>query len=347
MPIVSIIVPVYNTEQYIYECIDSILAQSFSDFELVLVDDGSTDQCPMICDFYASKDSRIKTIHQKNQGQGAARNTGVKQSKGEWICFVDSDDIIHPQMIEQLYMATIDSKALISWCDLAEGEKVEETFILSCKKSYQMFIMDEDTWICLHDANRYPCWISCARLIHRDIICKYPFCEGKVYEDNAIVCYWFWEAGIVTYIPQKLYFYRINPEGTTKSRFSIKKLDYLWALEEIIQFCRIAELPRLRERFCSRFLRMAYAFRYQLQDVPDRKKILRKIRRNTLAFLKKEKIVLSGEQKVLLLDLLVPGFAHARELISVSICQIRDKGFRSFFQKTIHYLKKRGNNEYS
>ena len=92
MPIISIIVPVYNTEAYLRRCLESILTQTFTDFECILIDDGSLDNCPMICDEYATKDNRIIVIHQKNSGVSIARNIGLNVAKGEWINFVDSDD---------------------------------------------------------------------------------------------------------------------------------------------------------------------------------------------------------------------------------------------------------------
>lgn len=97
MPTISIIVPVYNVEAYLCRCIDSILAQTFTDFELILVDDGSPDNCSSICDEYAKKDSRIVVVHKENGGLSDARNTGLDIAKGEYIGFVDSDDFIHPQ----------------------------------------------------------------------------------------------------------------------------------------------------------------------------------------------------------------------------------------------------------
>ena len=103
MPTISVIVPVYNVEKYIHRCVDSILDQTFTDFELILVDDGSPDNCPAICDEYAAKDSRVRVIHQKNQGQAAARNYGVSMAKGAWISFVDSDDMIASKTLELLY----------------------------------------------------------------------------------------------------------------------------------------------------------------------------------------------------------------------------------------------------
>src|SRR5690606_22590995 len=94
MPKVSVIIPVYNTENYLRECLDSILAQTFTDFEVLLINDGSTDSSGKICDEYAEKDSRIKVFHKENGGVSSARNLGLDNAKGEWICFVDSDDEI-------------------------------------------------------------------------------------------------------------------------------------------------------------------------------------------------------------------------------------------------------------
>ena len=110
MPEISVIVPVYKAEAYLHACIDSILSQTFSDFELILVDDGSPDGCGAICDDYASRDGRVQVIHQENQGQAAARNCALAVAGGEWICFVDSDDAVHPQMLERLRQAAADEQ---------------------------------------------------------------------------------------------------------------------------------------------------------------------------------------------------------------------------------------------
>ena len=104
-PLLSIIVPVYKVENYLQKCIDSILAQTFTDFELILVEDGSPDGCPALCDAAAAKDARIRVLHQKNGGLSAARNAGLDVARGEWIGFVDSDDYIAPEMYETLYKA--------------------------------------------------------------------------------------------------------------------------------------------------------------------------------------------------------------------------------------------------
>ena len=110
---ISIVVPVYKVEKYLYRCVKSILEQTFFDFDLVLVDDGSPDSCGELCDEYAATDKRIQVIHQKNGGLSAARNSGIelclKNSDSEWITFIDSDDWVHPRYLELLYEAAIET----------------------------------------------------------------------------------------------------------------------------------------------------------------------------------------------------------------------------------------------
>ncbi|RGM21729.1 glycosyltransferase family 2 protein [Eubacterium sp. OM08-24] len=118
--LISVIVPVYKVEEYIYRCVDSILAQSFKDFELILVDDGSPDNCGKICDEYAQKDKRITVIHKENGGLSDARNTGIdwalKNSNSNWITFIDSDDWVHTDYLKNLYNAVKENNVDISVC---------------------------------------------------------------------------------------------------------------------------------------------------------------------------------------------------------------------------------------
>ena len=124
---ISVIVPVYKVEPYLRRCVDSILAQTFSDIEVILVDDGSPDGCPAICDEYARLDKRVKVIHQKNGGLSAARNAGLDwvfaNSDSQWISFVDSDDWVHPQFLEYLYRAIVDYNVKISVCSAKKADK--------------------------------------------------------------------------------------------------------------------------------------------------------------------------------------------------------------------------------
>lgn len=114
MPIISVIVPVYNVEKYLPRCIDSILAQTFTDFELILVDDGSPDNCGAICDEYAAKDKRVRVIHKSNGGVSSARNAGLDAASGEYVTFVDSDDYIAEDRLKQMHSSIFESKADIA-----------------------------------------------------------------------------------------------------------------------------------------------------------------------------------------------------------------------------------------
>lgn len=116
IPVISIIVPVYNVEKYLSQCIDSILAQAFIDFELLLVDDGSTDGSGRICDEYANKDARIQVFHKKNGGVSSARNIGLEHAQGEWITFVDSDDWLDLKYCQILWEEVQDVDCFFSRC---------------------------------------------------------------------------------------------------------------------------------------------------------------------------------------------------------------------------------------
>ena len=120
MPKISIIVPVYNVEQYLAECIESIKDQSLTDIEIILVDDGSPDNSGAICDDYALKDDRIKVIHKKNGGLSSARNAGLEVAIGEYIGFVDSDDWVDGEMYEVLYKNAVENQAEIAACNIAK-----------------------------------------------------------------------------------------------------------------------------------------------------------------------------------------------------------------------------------
>ena len=111
MPLLSVIVPAYNVESYLEQCVDSILKQTFTDFELILVDDGSPDRCPQICDSYAKKDTRVQVIHKENGGLVSARKAGLIASMGTYVTYVDGDDWIEPDMYEVLLTAAIGQEA--------------------------------------------------------------------------------------------------------------------------------------------------------------------------------------------------------------------------------------------
>ena len=286
MPEISVIVPVYKAEDYLHACVDSILSQTVSDFELILVDDGSPDGCGAICDDYAARDSRVRVIHQENQGQAAARNHAFSIAKGEWVCFVDSDDAVHPQMLERLGQAAAESGAAMSMCRMLEAPEMPEDFSAPVEVSWELLSMEEESLVALFDAGNYPGWVACAKLIRRELVQSHLFCPGRVYEDNEAVCHWIYGAKTIASIPYSLYFYRTNPDSTTQSRFSMKKLDYLWALEGIIRFYSSVGYTTLRERFGTLYAEEAagdyHRVRYELNDpkaARDIEKAARRLRR--------------------------------------------------------------------
>lgn len=305
---ISTIVPVYNAEKYIHRCVGSILSQTFSDFELILVDDGSLDGSGRICDEYANKDSRVKVIHQQNQGQAAARNTAVKAAAGEWICFVDSDDLIHPQMLEVLYHAVCNSKAKISMCGNTNGTEPQENFYRQSVSEFFIHSVDETYLAQLYDCGGSRPWIVCGKLVHKGIIEKYPFTPGRIFEDNAVVCRWLYEASIVADIDTELYFYRMTPVSTMRGAFNLKKRDYLWALEEIVNFYEEVGYSGLCRRWSAEYIICAVAY-YKIvcKDLEDRKKAW-SIQVGLCRFLRKHRryIVLTRRQKKYIWHLLFP-----------------------------------------
>ena len=127
MPTISIIVPVYNTEKYLHRCIDSILAQTYTDFELLLINDGSTDKSGAICDEYAAKDNRVRVFHKENGGVSSARNLGLDEAQGEWICFVDSDDYVFEEFLQNFISKIDDDVDLI-----CQGMEFDDFFSKNC-----------------------------------------------------------------------------------------------------------------------------------------------------------------------------------------------------------------------
>ncbi len=256
MPEISVIVPVYNAETCIRRCVDSILAQTYADLELILVDDGSPDGSPAICDEYAQKDPRIRTFHLENGGQASARNFGVRMSVAEWICFVDSDDLIHPQMLELLYFAAGEAHCKLAMCGACEAESVPEDFCDRQVASWEKMHMDEAGLLKLKAVGRHRFWTVWGKLMHRSIVESLPFMEGRIYEDNAIVPQWLYLAQDVVNVEEELYFYQINKNGTTKGPFSAskKQLDYLWALETLLSFFKMHHMRMIENRINGQYV---------------------------------------------------------------------------------------------
>ena len=239
MPKISIIVPIYNSEKYIHQCVDSIRSQSFTDFECILVDDGSTDESGLICDQYKKIDSRIKVIHKANGGQSSARNKGMDIATGEYVGFVDSDDWLHPQFYEILYNVAVTNKSDIVNCKfkIVKDDKDEEeqtTYnidkIIAGSKTYDTKYLLENFYDVLY--NRMIDASVCNKLYKKSIFEQLRFEEGMIYEDDIIQQPSIENADRVTLIEQKLYYYRNTPNSTIRSPLSEKNFKCLLYLED-------------------------------------------------------------------------------------------------------------------
>lgn len=184
-PMISIIVPVYKVEQYLPYCINSILAQSFSDFELILVDDGSPDACPAICDEYARKDSRIRVVHQKNGGLSAARNTGIAEAKGEYLCFVDSDDCICDAYCRMLLQAVTMSGCKIAACAVrrfSADSELSDGIGVSADGGLPVEVMPFADFLVKQMTGQMEMGVW-NRIYHRSVFAGIRFAPGKLHED--------------------------------------------------------------------------------------------------------------------------------------------------------------------
>lgn len=203
-PLLSIIVPVYKVENYLPKCIDSILAQTFTDFELILVEDGSPDNCPALCDAAAEKDARVRVIHQKNGGLSAARNAGLDAARGAWVGFVDSDDYIAPEMYEVLYQAVQSTGADLALCDYAEVDEAGAP----CQSMHVSLSEGELTGQeLLKRASGLMVQLAWNKLYRRAIFTQLRYPEGKLNEDLFLipeVCLQIQKAVVV---PKALYYY--------------------------------------------------------------------------------------------------------------------------------------------
>ena len=235
-PLLSIIVPVYNVEKYIERCIKSILNQSFTNFELILVDDGSPDNCGKICDEYKKKDSRIKVIHKKNGGLSDARNAGLNIATGKYIGFVDSDDIIHPQMYEKLYNCINKYNSDIVQCKFKKFKKIEdiEKSLNRHNESVEEYT-NKEAIIDMIDNNKINVntW---NKLYKRELFENERFPKGKIHEDEFLTYKLIYKSNKVAYINEELYYYYQNDNGIMNGSNLLKWLDRIEALEERSNF---------------------------------------------------------------------------------------------------------------
>ena len=248
--LISIVIPVYKVEKYLNKCVQSVVNQTYQNIEIILVDDGSPDLCPKICDDWEKKDSRIRVIHKKNGGLSDARNVGVRASKGQFIGFVDSDDYIEETMYEELYRAIKSANAEVAICDY---EAITEEGIVLKSESpikYEMFskIEAEEKLI---GAGQWYYVTAWNKLYSRYILEEIEFPVGKIHEDEFVVHEVFWKCNRIVSIDRKLYKYVQRAGSITSGANGIRSLDMVEAFCERLLFYREHELRECVSKFCS------------------------------------------------------------------------------------------------
>lgn len=213
-PLISVVVPVYNVEEYLHECIRSIVNQTYTNLEIILVDDGSTDHSPDICDEWMKRDPRIKVIHKRNGGASSARNIGIEQAAGEYLGFVDSDDYIHLQMYEQLWMALSKSSTKIASCAFKKVLGKNEKKFSNKRSVFKELDLEESlNGFLLGNINAS----VCCKLFLKDIFSTIHFPEGETHEDVYIMIPAIALSKGVVHSNKELYYYRDSANSVTHS----------------------------------------------------------------------------------------------------------------------------------
>lgn len=276
MALISVISPVYNTEKLLPRCLDSILSQTFQDFDVVLVNDGSKDDSGNICEAYAQADNRIHVIHQENSGVSAARNAGLdwvmEHSDSQWILFVDSDDWVHPQILETLLQLAQTYQVQVSACGYLETsdgtlsvspEQLEPELWDAKEFYYRQKMLGTVPWGKLYAK-------SCFAQI------RYPV--GSYFDDEFVTYRILLAQEKIPMVTASMYGYYINPEGLTKRPWIIRRLDVWKAYEQQIRFFeKMGDQRLLRFRY-REYIDNSYAQLLAAQSAPNASQLTKEIR---------------------------------------------------------------------
>jgi glycosyltransferase involved in cell wall biosynthesis len=230
-PQISVIVPVYNVQDYLEECIESILRQDFHDFELILVDDGSTDNSGKICDTYLDR-TNVNVIHKENGGLSDARNAGISAAKGKYITFIDSDDIVWNKYLSVLHNAALAYDADIVQAELLTGDirklgtqKYDEKVILSGEEAFRNYLTYKTLTVS-----------ACAKLFRKELFDDVLFPVGKINEDNFTIYKYYYLSKKVVCIPEYVYYYRVHSGTIMHGKFTEKNFEVINVPIEIKEF---------------------------------------------------------------------------------------------------------------
>lgn len=287
MAVVSIVVPVYKVAKYLPYCVNSILRQSFQDYELILVNDGSPDQCGQICEDYAEKYDKIIALHRENGGLSAARNTGIEwtfaHSGSEYITFIDSDDWVHPRYLELLVQAIQNSGAAVS---VGGFQKVDTHSQDSDRRPNIVptpAVMGAEDFLLQHQWDFNYAW---GKLYRRKYFAEVRYPEGKNFEDTFTTYKILFAGKKVAFIDHPLYYYFYNPEGISHSRWTPSELVVMEGIREQIRYYREHGYQRALEKeeelYVNHHAYQITRIRANREDLKQNASHLRRLRREMM-----------------------------------------------------------------
>lgn len=253
--LISVIIPIYNVEKYLKHCITSVQIQTYENIEIILIDDGSTDRSSDICDEIAEQDHRIRVIHQKNQGIAQVRNRGVKEARGEYLFWIDSDDYVDKTIIEELYRNLVDNKADMSICNYTQGSERAYQFNEETEKEVEIWDYQKGLKQ-IYKSHHFSFIMaaSWAKLIKKSLYEGVSYPIGKIFEDIYMSHKLISKCKKIVYTDKIMYYYYQWPESILGKKLYIEKLDYLGAFEERIHFFKELHLYEIAEQARIQYL---------------------------------------------------------------------------------------------
>ena len=247
-PLISILIPVYNVEQYLAECIESVIHQTYHNIEIILVNNGSTDSSGNICNEYKGKDGRISVIHKKNNDVSDARNSALDAATGDWVLFVDSDDTISRHACETLLYHAIKTKSDIAVAQVMKfwGAPTYQDSLINSNVE----VISSDVALCRYLYRIDPGYAA-GKLYRRTIISDLRFPSGKIFEDMFLVPRYLYRAERIVILHDYLYYYRQRENSIVHAKYTSEKLDALDAVEETEQLLA-NKSEALSSAICSR-----------------------------------------------------------------------------------------------
>lgn len=233
MPLISVIVPVYKAEPYLTRCVDSIRNQTYTNLEIILVDDGSPDRCGELCDTFAEEDARIRVFHKENGGQSSARNMGLDHMRGEYVAFVDSDDWIEPDTYQHLYALITQYGGQIACCGIQNNYSDGTVTYYNGEYPQNKEVRVYSTIAALGESlrNEKITYSPCDKLYHKEIFASLRMRVGTIYEDMEIIPKCIERAATIVYDPIPLYHYFMTAESTIRGKFHLNRFaeaDVAW-----------------------------------------------------------------------------------------------------------------------